>query len=75
MEYLKDNGYILHGYSATEAFPAILAAFREDNKIVVERSVNFEGFYYSEGNIQRSIGLKEKFPPRPKEDVPQVPIS
>jgi len=68
MEYLKDNGYILHGYSATEAFSAILAAFREDNKIVVERSVNFEGFYYSEGNIQRSIGLKEKFPPRPKEE-------
>jgi hypothetical protein len=68
MDYLKDNGYVLHGYSATEAFSAILTAFREDDKIIVERSVDFEGFYYSEGDVQRSVGLKEQFPHRSKEE-------
>jgi hypothetical protein len=66
MDHLKDNGYVLHGYSATEALSAILTAFREDNKIVAERSVDFEGFYYSDGDVQRSIGLKEQFPSRSK---------
>ena len=64
MDYLKDNGYVLHGYSATEALSAILTAFREDDMIVVERSVDFEGFYYSDGDIQRSIGLEEEIAPR-----------
>jgi len=68
MDYLKDNGYVLHGYSATEALSAILTAFREDDKIVIERSVDFEGFYYSDGEIQRSIGLEEQFPPRSKNE-------
>lgn len=68
MDYLKDNGYVLHGYSATEAFSAILTAFREDDKIIVERSVDFEGFYYSDGDVQRSIGLKEQFPHKSKEE-------
>ena len=68
MDYLKDDGYVLHGYSATEAFSAIVTAFREDDKIIVERSVDFEGFYYSDGDIQRSIGLMEQFPQRSKEE-------
>jgi len=68
MDYLKDNGYVLHGYSATEALSAILTAFREDDKVIIERSVDFEGFYYSDGDIQRSIGLEEQFPPRSKNE-------
>jgi hypothetical protein len=55
MEYLKDNGYIMSGYGATEALSAIITAFREDSKLQVEKSVDFEGYYYCDGDIQRML--------------------
>jgi hypothetical protein len=51
MEYLKDDGYKMSGYGATEALSAIIMAFREDGKLQVEKSVDFEGYFYCNGDI------------------------
>jgi Bifunctional DNA primase/polymerase, N-terminal len=67
MEYLKDNGYVMSGYGATEALSAIITAFREDGKLQVEKSVSFEGYYYCDGDIQRS-GVENKHPKRTREE-------
>ena len=53
MEHLKDDGYVMSGYGATEALSAIITAYREDGKLQVEKSVDFEGYYYCDGDIQR----------------------
>jgi hypothetical protein len=68
MEYLKDNGYVMHGYGATEALSAIITAFREDSKLQVEKSVDFQGYYYCDGDIQRSGVAEDKHPQRTKEE-------
>ena len=67
MEYLKDNGYVMSGYGATEAFSAVITAYREDGKLQVEKSVDFEGYYYCDGSIQRS-GVEDKHPKRTREE-------
>ena len=67
MEYLRDNGYVMSGYGATEALSAIITAFREDGKLQVEKSVYFEGYYYCDGDIQRS-GVENKHPTRTREE-------
>ena len=67
MEHLKDDGYVMSGYGATEALSAIITAYREDGKLRVEKSVDFEGYYYCDEDIQRS-GVEDKHPKRSKQD-------
>jgi hypothetical protein len=67
MEYLKDNGYVMSGYGAAEALSAIITAFREDGKLQVEKSVDFEGYYYCDGDIHRS-SVENKHQRRTREE-------
>jgi len=69
MDYLKDNGYVMPGYGTENILSAIIAAFREDGKLLVEKSVDFEGYYYAGGDIHRSgEGIENKHPRRIKEE-------
>ena len=54
MDELRNNGYVMAGYGATEGLSAIITAFRDDNLINVDKSVDFEGYYYHNGDIQIS---------------------
>jgi hypothetical protein len=46
MDYLKNEGYIMPGYGATEALSAIITAFREDGELIIDRTINTMGFYW-----------------------------
>jgi hypothetical protein len=66
-DWLKNEGYILpvgnRGGTLTQTLSAMVDAFREDDKLQVERSAHFEGYYYDQGDIQISkIDLAKKHP-------------
>ncbi len=54
MEELRNYGYIMPGNGATEVLAAIITAFRDDNLIKIDKSVDFEGYYCHDGDIQVS---------------------
>ena len=63
-------GYVVSSYGTTEALTAIIGAFSDDLKLEIDKLVDFEGYYYSNGDIQISkISLDEKHPRRTKEEV------
>ena len=45
MDYLKNEGYIMPGYGASEALAAIITAFREDGKLEIDKTINTMGLY------------------------------
>jgi hypothetical protein len=63
-------GYVVSPYGVTEALTAMIGAFSDDMKLEVDKSVDFEGYYYHDGEIQVSrINLDKKHPRRTKEEV------
>ena len=51
MDNLKNEGYLMLGYGATEALSAIITAFREDGKLEIDRTVNTMGLYWIENKL------------------------
>ena len=52
-----------------EALTAIIGAFSDDGKLVIDKSVDFEGYYYHDNDIQISkINFDERHPIRTKEE-------
>ena len=67
---LNEKGLIVSSYGAKEALNAIIEAFRDDGRIMIDKSVDFEGYYYHDGDIHISkINIDEKHPIRSKEEV------
>lgn len=65
-------GYVVSSYGVTEALQSIIGAFNDDMKLEIDKSVDFEGYYYHNNDIQISkINLDEKHPRRTKEEVAQ----
>lgn len=65
-------GYIVSSYGIAEALHAIIGAFKDDGLLLVDKTVEFEGYYYAEGDVQISkINLDEKHPRRTKKEVLQ----
>ena len=63
-------GYVVSSYGITEALTAIIGAFSDDMKLGIDKSVDFEGYYYYDRDIQISrINLEEKHPKRTREEV------
>jgi hypothetical protein len=51
MDYLKNDGYIMPGYSSAEALSAIIAAFREDGKLEIDSTIDTMGLYWIENKL------------------------
>ena len=69
LSFLNDNGYTVSEYGAKEALNSMITAFRDDGRIQIDRSVDFEGYYYHDGDIHVSkIDINKKHPPRTKEE-------
>ena len=63
-------GYVVSSYGITEALTAIIGAFSDDGRLEIDRTVEFEGYYFHDGDIQISrLNLDEKHPRRTKEEV------
>lgn len=67
-------GYIVSSYGIAEALNAIIGAFKDDGLLHIDKTVEFEGYYYADGDgdgdVQISkINLDEKHPRRTKEEV------
>jgi hypothetical protein len=58
MDYLKNEGYIMPGYGATEALSAIITAFREDGKLLIDKTINTMGLYWIDNKLV-SVRLEE----------------
>jgi hypothetical protein len=67
---LKERpGYIVSSYGVAEALTAIIGAFSDDGKLIIDKSVDFEGYYYHDNDIQISkINFDERHPIRTKEE-------
>ena len=51
----------------------MITAFRDDGRIRIDRSVDFEGYYYHDRDIHVSkIDINKKHPERTKEDALNV---
>lgn len=67
---LNEKGLVVSSYGAKETLNAIVEAFRDDGRIIIDKSVDFEGYYYHNGDIHISkIDLEEKHPIRTKEEI------
>jgi hypothetical protein len=60
MDYLKNEGYIMPGYGATEALAAIITAFREDGKLAIDRTINAKGLYWIDNKLV-PVRLEEEY--------------
>lgn len=58
MDYLKNEGYVMPGYGATEALSAIITAFREDGKLEIDKTISKMGLYWIENKLI-AVGLEE----------------
>jgi hypothetical protein len=69
VDTLISRGYVIPSSNETDkTLLVILHAIEEDGKMIIDESVDFEGYYYFEGQIHRSPGLEEFHPPRTKEE-------
>ena len=68
--HLKEKpGYIVSTYGVAEALTAIIGAFKDDGTLIVDKSVDFEGFYFHDGDIHISkIDFDKKHPVRTIEE-------
>ena len=60
MDYLKNEGYIMPGYGATETLSAIITAFREDGKLSMDRTINAKGLYWIDNKLV-PVRLEEEY--------------
>lgn len=69
IEDLISRGYVVPSSNETKVLLVILGAIEEDGKLQLERSVDFEGFFYADGDIHRNIeDFEKQFPNRTVED-------
>ena len=69
LSFLNDNGYTVSEYGAKEALNSMIIAFRDDGHIQIDKSVDFEGYYYHNGDIHASkIDINKKHPLRTKDE-------
>src|SRR5919106_887553 len=68
IEALISRGYVVPSSSETnKALLVILRAIEEDGRMQIEKSVDFEGYYYHDGLIHRSgKDIEKKHPERSK---------
>lgn len=71
ISYLKQRSLVVARYGATEALAQIVTHFVNNNMITIDRSVDFEGYYYHDGDVQRSR-VEGKHTTRTKEECIQV---
>jgi hypothetical protein len=71
IEKLKElPGYVVSSFGITKALHAIIGAFKDDGLLLVDKTVEFEGYYYADGDVQISrINLDERHPRRTEEEV------
>lgn len=70
LSQLSQKGYVSCAYGAKEALGKIIEAFRDDGEIILDESVDFEGYYYYNGDIHTSkVDFDKKHPVRTKEEV------
>jgi hypothetical protein len=63
-------GYVVSSYGIAEALNSIIGAFKDDDKLLIDKTVEFEGYYYADNDVQISkINLDEKHPRRTKQEV------
>jgi hypothetical protein len=69
LSFLDSKGLIGPQYGGKEALNCMVTAFNDDGRIVVDKSVDFEGYYYHDGDIHISkIDIDKKHPVRTKEE-------
>ena len=69
LSFLYERGHTVSEYGAKEALNSMITAFRDDGLIRIDRSVDFEGYYYHDGDIHISkIDINKKHPARTKEE-------
>ncbi len=65
-------GCVVNAYGVSEVLASVIGAFEDDGKLIVDKSVDFEGYYYADGEIHISkIDSDKKHPIRTKEEVLQ----
>jgi hypothetical protein len=77
MDYLKNEGYIMPGYGATEALSAIITAFREDGKLSIDRTINAKGLYWIDNKLipvrlEEYLSTYDEFVSLPTEERQQM---
>jgi hypothetical protein len=69
LSFIDANGYVVSEHGAKEALNSMITAFRDDGRIRVDRSVDFEGYYYHDGEVHVSkIDSDKKHPARTKQE-------
>ena len=70
IETLVSRGYVIPSSNETsKVLLVILRAIEEDGRMQIEKSVDFEGYYYHNGLIHRSgKDIEKKHPQRSKEE-------
>jgi hypothetical protein len=79
IDYLKNEGYIMPGYGATEALSAVITAFREDEKLSIDRTINAKGLYWINNKLvpvrlEEYLSAYDKFVSLPAEERRQIAI-
>jgi hypothetical protein len=78
MDHLKNEGYIMPGYGATEALSAIITAFREDGKLSIDKTINAKGLYWIDNKLvpvrldEEYLSAYDKFMLLPVEERQQI---
>jgi hypothetical protein len=77
MNHLKNEGYIMPGYGATEALSAIITAFREDGKLSIDRTINAKGLYWIDNKLlpvrlEEYLSAYDEFMSLPTEERQQI---
>src|SRR5918996_834635 len=78
MDYLKNEGYIMPGYGATEALSAIITAFREDGKLSIDRTISSKGLYWIDNKLvpvrldDEYLSDYDKFMSLPTEELQRI---
>lgn len=63
-------GCVISAYGVSEVLNAVIAGFRDDGKLEVDSTVDFEGYYYHNDDICMSkIDLDTRHPVRTREEV------
>lgn len=66
------SGCVVSAYGTAEVLTSIIGAFEDDGNLIVDKSVEFEGYYYADNEIHISkIDFDKKHPVRTKEEVLQ----
>lgn len=62
-------GCVVSSYAVCEILAAIIGAFADDNNLIIDKSVEFEGYYFADDDIHISkIEFDKKHPLRTREE-------